>query len=43
MKPKGHPGNPEYSVEMEIQELLGFRCKESDVHDRRGSVKVLVY
>ena len=42
-KPKGHPGNPEYAVEMEIQELLGFRCKESDVRDRRGSVKALVY
>ena len=33
MKPKGHPGNPEYAVEMEIQELLGFRCKEADVQD----------
>ncbi len=43
MKPKGHPGNPEYAVEMEIRELLVFRCEESDVHDRRGSVKALVY
>ncbi len=36
MKPKGHPGNPEYAVEMEVQELLRFRCKEADVRDRRG-------
>ncbi len=43
MKPKGHPGNPEYAVEMEIRELLGFRCKEADVRDRRGCVKALVY
>ena len=43
MKPKGHPGNPEYAVEMEIRELLGFRCKEPDVRDRRGCVKALVY
>ena len=43
MKPKGHPGNPEYAVEMEIQELLGFRCKEADVRDRRGRVSALVY
>lgn len=43
MKPKGHPGNPEYAVEMEARELLGFRCKEADVRDRRGSVKALVY
>ena len=43
MKPKGHPGNPEYAVEMEIQELLGFRCKEADVRDRRGCVSALVY
>lgn len=42
-KPKGHPGNPEYAVDLEIEELLGFRCKESDVRDRRGSVKALVY
>ena len=43
MKPKGHPGNPEYAVELEIEELLGFRCKEADVRHRRGSVKALVY
>ena len=43
MKPKGHPGNPAYAVEMEIQELLGFRCKEADVRHRRGSVSALVY
>ena len=43
MKPKGHPGNPEYAVEMEIRELLGFRCKEADVRDRRGCVSALVY
>lgn len=43
MKPKGHPGNPEYAVEMEARELLGFRCKEADVRDRRGCVKALVY
>ena len=43
MKPKGHPGNPEYAVELEVQELLGFRCKEADVRDRRGSVSALVY
>lgn len=43
MKPKGHPGNPEYAVEMEVQELLGFRCKEADVRDRRGCVSALVY
>ena len=43
MKPKGHPGNPEYAVEMEIRELLGFRCKKSDVRHRRGSVSALVY
>ena len=42
-KPKGHPGNPEYAVELEIRELLGFRCKEADVRHRRGSVKALVY
>jgi len=42
-KPKGHPGNPEYAVEMEIEELLGFRCKEADVRDRRGCVRALVY
>ncbi len=43
MKPKGHPGNPGYAVEMEIRELLGFRCKEADVRDRRGCVSALVY
>ena len=43
MKPKGHPGEPEYAVEMEIQELLGFRCREVDVRDRRGCVSALVY
>ena len=43
MKPKGHPGNPAYAVEMEIQELLEFRCKEADVRDRRGRVSALVY
>ena len=43
MKPKGHPGNPEYAVEMEIEELLRFRCKKSDVRHRRGSVSALVY
>ena len=43
MKPKGHPGNPEYAVEMEVQELLGFRCKGADVRDRRGCVSALVY
>ena len=43
VKPKGHPGNPEYAVEMEIRELLGFRCKKSDVRHRRGSVSALVY
>ena len=43
LKPKGHPGNPEYAVEMEIRELLGFRCREADVRDRRGCVSALVY
>ncbi len=43
VKPKGHPGNPEYAVEMEIRELLGFRCKKPDVRHRRGSVSALVY
>ena len=38
MRPKGHPGNPEYAVELEVRELLGFRCKEADVRDRRGFV-----
>ena len=43
MKPKGHPGNPEFAVEMEGQELLEFRCKETDVQERQGVVSVLVY
>ena len=43
MKPKGHPGNPAYAMEMEVRELLGFRCKEADVRDRRGIVRALVY
>ena len=43
MKPKGHPGNPEYAVEMEVRELLEFRCKEADIRDGQGAVSVLVY
>ena len=43
MKPKGHPGDPEYAMEMEAQELLGFRCKEADVRERQGAVNALVY
>ncbi len=43
MKPKGHPGNPEYAVELEVRELLGFRCKEADIRDEQGAVSVLVY
>ena len=43
LKPKGHPGNPEYAVELEIQELLGFRCKEADIRDEQGAVSALVY
>ena len=43
MKPKGHPGNPEYAMEMEACELLGFRCKEADVRERQGAVSALVY
>lgn len=43
MKPKGHPGDPEYAMEMEAQELLGFRCKEADVREEQGVVSVLVY
>ena len=43
MRPKGHPGNPEYAVEMEANELLGFRCKEADIRDRQGRVSALVY
>lgn len=43
MEPKGHPGNPEYAMEMEASELLGFRCKEKDVRDEDGAVSALVY
>ena len=43
MKPKGHPGNPEYAVEMEVRDLLEFRCKEADIRDGQGAVSVLVY
>ena len=43
MKPKGHPGDPEYAMEMEAQELLGFRCKEADVREEQGVVSALVY
>ncbi len=43
MKPKGHPGNPEYASEMELREFLGFRCKEANVRDRKGIVRALVY
>lgn len=43
MKPKGHPGNPAYAMEMEVHELLGFRCKKADIHDRRGIVRAFVY
>ena len=43
MKPKGHPGNPEYAVEMEVRELLEFRCKEADIRDGQGAVSALVY
>ncbi len=43
MKPKGHPGNPEFAVEMEGQEFLDFRCKEADVRDEQGVVSALVY
>lgn len=43
MKPKGHPGNPEYAMEMEGQELLEFCCKEADVRDEQGVVSALVY
>ena len=43
MKPKGHPGNPEFAMEMEVQELLEFRCKEADVRDEQGVVSALVY
>ncbi len=43
MKPKGHPGNPEFAVEMEVWELLEFRCKEADVRDEQGVVSALVY
>lgn len=43
MKPKGHPGDPEYAMEMEPHELLGFRCREADVCDGQGVVSALVY
>ena len=43
MKPKGHPGNPEYAMEMEVRELLEFRCKEADIQDEQGAVSALVY
>lgn len=43
MKPKGHPGNLEYAMEMEVRELLEFRCKEADIQDEQGAVSVLVY
>ena len=43
MKPKGHLGNPAYAMEMEVRELLGFRCKEADIRDRRGILRALVY
>lgn len=43
MEPKGHPGNPEYAMEMEARELLGFRCKETDIRDEQGVVSALVY
>ena len=43
MKPKGHPGDPEYAMEMEAQELLGFRCKEADVREEQGAVCVFVH
>ncbi len=43
MKPKGHPGVPEYAVEMEARELLGFRYREEDVRDEEGAVSALVY
>ena len=43
MKPKGHPGNPEFAVEIEVRELLGFRCKEADVQESQGVASALVY
>ena len=43
MKPKGHPGSPEFAMEMEVRELLEFRCKEADVRDEQGVVSALVY
>lgn len=43
MKPKGHPGVPEYAVEMEAWELLGFRCKEADIQEGKGAVRALVH
>ena len=43
MKPQGHPGDPEYAMEMEANELLGFRCREADIHEEQGVVCALVY
>ena len=43
MRPKGHPGVPEYAVEMEARELLGFRCKEADIQEEEGAVSALVH
>ena len=35
--------DPEYAMEMEPHELLGFRCREADVCDGQGVVSALVY
>ena len=43
MNPEGHPGSPEFAVEMEVRELLEFRCQETDVQERQGVVSALVY
>ena len=43
MKPQGHPGDPEYAMQMEAHELLGFRCREADIHEEQGVVCALVY
>lgn len=43
MKPQGHPGDPEYAMEMEAHELLGFRCREADIREEQGVVCALVY
>ena len=43
IRPKGHPGVPEYAVEMEARELLGFRCKEADIQEEEGAVSALVH